>query len=72
MKEQAFFVLGALAVMLGAFGAHALKGSVTPDTLYAMALTGISALGAITPLGGLALIFGWALLFAALPRKSED
>jgi uncharacterized membrane protein YgdD (TMEM256/DUF423 family) len=36
-------------------------------SLYALALTGISGLGAITPLGGLALLVGWACLaiFAA-------
>jgi uncharacterized membrane protein YgdD (TMEM256/DUF423 family) len=36
-------------------------------SLYALALTGISRLGAITPLGGLALLVGWACLaiFAA-------
>ena len=35
-------------------------------SLYAMVLTGIKKLGAITPLGGLAFIIGWiALLVAA-------
>jgi uncharacterized membrane protein YgdD (TMEM256/DUF423 family) len=36
-------------------------------SLYALALTGTSALGAITPFGGLALLIGWASLafFAA-------
>ncbi len=34
-------------------------------SLYAMALTGITVLGAITPLGGLAFLAGWALLFLA-------
>jgi uncharacterized membrane protein YgdD (TMEM256/DUF423 family) len=36
-------------------------------SLYALALTGISSLGAITPLGGLAFLVGWACLaiFAA-------
>jgi uncharacterized membrane protein YgdD (TMEM256/DUF423 family) len=36
-------------------------------SLYALALTGISGLGAITPLGGIALLVGWACLaiFAA-------
>lgn len=33
-------------------------------SLYALALTGISALGVITPLGGLAFLVGWALLVA--------
>jgi uncharacterized membrane protein YgdD (TMEM256/DUF423 family) len=31
-------------------------------SLYAMCLTGVRALGAITPLGGVAFIVGWVLL----------
>jgi len=31
-------------------------------SLYIMALTGITKLGAITPIGGLAFIIGWILL----------
>jgi uncharacterized membrane protein YgdD (TMEM256/DUF423 family) len=34
-------------------------------SLYALALTGITALGAVTPLGGLAFLVGWALLAMA-------
>ena len=36
-------------------------------SLYALALTGVSGLGAITPVGGLAFLIGWACLaiFAA-------
>ena len=34
-------------------------------TLYALALTGIRWLGAITPIGGLALIVGWFALAVA-------
>jgi uncharacterized membrane protein YgdD (TMEM256/DUF423 family) len=34
-------------------------------SLYALALTGISILGAITPLGGLAFLAGWACLAIA-------
>jgi uncharacterized membrane protein YgdD (TMEM256/DUF423 family) len=30
-------------------------------SLYAMALTGVTALGAVTPFGGLGLLLGWAL-----------
>jgi len=111
---------GALAVMTGAFGAHALKARLTPDllavwqtavqyhfwhalalgligvltlhrpdsralraaswmmllglllfsgSLYALALTGVRGLGAVTPLGGLAFIGGWlALAWAAWRR----
>lgn len=36
-------------------------------SLYALALTGVRALGAVTPLGGLAFLGGWAALaWAAL------
>jgi len=38
-------------------------------SLYALALSGVRALGAITPLGGVAFIAGWlALAWAALAR----
>ncbi|ADC49509.1 MULTISPECIES: DUF423 domain-containing protein [Alkalihalophilus] len=37
-------------------------------SLYAMALTGITKLGAITPIGGLAFIVGWVLLGVAAVR----
>jgi len=107
--------LGGTGVALGAFGAHALRGSLPADalalfdtasryqlvhaaallgvaalaqrtggrtlaaaslafalgivlfsgSLYALALTGVHALGAVTPVGGLLLLAGWALLFAA-------
>ncbi|KYG29291.1 DUF423 domain-containing protein [Alkalihalobacillus trypoxylicola] len=37
-------------------------------SLYIMALTGITKLGAITPLGGLAFIVGWVLIAIAAVR----
>ncbi len=37
-------------------------------SLYVMALTGITKLGAITPIGGLAFIVGWVLLGIAVLR----
>jgi len=106
-----------LAVTLGAFGAHGLRGRLSPDmlavfetgvryhmyhalalilvglmmsrwsgwliqtagwcfvagillfsgSLYALALSGVTILGAVTPLGGLAFLAGWACLaFAAV------
>jgi uncharacterized membrane protein YgdD (TMEM256/DUF423 family) len=105
----------ALAVALGAFGAHALKGrldaystgiwekavfyhfihalgmlvAVSLDrertggvvcwlllagivffsgSLYALALSGVSMLGAITPLGGVAFIAAWILLAVRMAR----
>jgi uncharacterized membrane protein YgdD (TMEM256/DUF423 family) len=109
--------LGFSAVALGAFGAHGLRGRLTPalleiyrtgalyhlihavaalavamggsrlrrgrlivglftagvvvfsGSLYALALTGRSALGAVTPLGGIMLLAAWALI-AAEARSS--
>lgn len=41
-------------------------------SLYALALSGIKVLGAITPLGGVAFLIGWLLLAKnALSLKSE-
>jgi uncharacterized membrane protein YgdD (TMEM256/DUF423 family) len=37
-------------------------------SLYALALTGVRALGAITPIGGLCFLFGWVLLALAALR----
>lgn len=109
----------AVSVILGAFGAHALKKKLTADmlavyqtgvqyhmihaigllivgliagsvpmsplvnitgwlllvgiilfsgSLYALSLTGIRKLGAITPLGGLAFVAGWIVLACAFIR----
>jgi uncharacterized membrane protein YgdD (TMEM256/DUF423 family) len=105
-------LMGFVGVGLGAFGAHGLRGRLSPDmlavfetgvryqmyhaltllllaalmtrtdgravlvagwsftagillfsgSLYALALTGVTTLGAITPLGGLAFLIGWAAL----------
>lgn len=41
---------------------------VFSGTLYALALTGIRWLGAITPIGGLALIAGWLCCLVAAFR----
>jgi uncharacterized membrane protein YgdD (TMEM256/DUF423 family) len=110
---------GALAVMLGAFGAHALRAKLGPDllaiwntavqyhfwhalallaialvtvhlpdsaalrwagwlmlagillfsgSLYALALSGVRSLGAVTPFGGIAFILGWLALSWAVVR----
>ena len=45
---------------------------VFSGSLYAMALTGVRWLGAVTPVGGLLMIAGWALLawrLAAPPHR---
>ena len=123
---RTFIALGsinaALAVILGAFGAHALKARLSPEmlsvyhtasqyqfyhalgmllvaalasqlnnsgalrlsgflmlagvvlfsgSLYLLAVTGVTWLGAITPLGGLAFIAAWVVLaYAALRAAS--
>jgi uncharacterized membrane protein YgdD (TMEM256/DUF423 family) len=51
-------VSGASAVpWLFAFGILIFSGS-----LYALALSGIKVLGAVTPLGGVSLLIGWVML----------
>jgi uncharacterized membrane protein YgdD (TMEM256/DUF423 family) len=40
-------------------------------SLYAMALSGVRALGAITPLGGLAFLAGWGCLALAALRADR-
>ena len=113
MKRGGLGLAGALgftAVALGAFGAHGLRGRLSPamlevyrtgalyhlvhavaalavvlagdklrrgrliltlfaagivvfaGSLYALAITGITTLGAVTPLGGLLLLAAWALV----------
>lgn len=123
MKNRTILLAGAifmaLAVLLGAFGAHALKNLLSPDmlviyktgveyqfyhalgllligsigvhiqskyvrwsgllisigiiifsgSLYALTLSGIKALGAITPVGGLSFVAGWIFLAIALWKR---
>ena len=109
-------VAGLIAVAFGAFGAHGLRGRLSPDmlavfetgvryhmyhalallltaalvprfdgkaivaagwlfvtgivlfsgSLYLLAVTGITILGAITPIGGVAFLAGWASLIVAM------
>ena len=113
-------ISGALAVMIGAFGAHGLKDKLCEEmlrvyktgveyhfyhtlallgiglfalhcksalltasgwsmlagiilfsgSLYALSITGIKVLGAITPIGGLCFIIGWVLLATAVLKAS--
>ena len=112
-------ISGALAVMIGAFGAHGLKDKLCEQmltvyktgveyhfyhtlallgigllslhyksalltasgwsmvagivlfsgSLYALSISGIRVLGAITPIGGLFFIVGWVLLAAAVIKS---
>jgi len=115
-------VLMALAVLLGAFGAHALKTILSPEmlavyhtavqyqfyhslgllligligyhvqskwlnwsgtmivvgvilfsgSLYALSITGIKILGAITPIGGLAFVGGWICLAIGIVKNTAN
>ena len=58
--------VSALAMSLFGSGILLFSGS-----LYALALTGIHALGAITPLGGLLLLAGWGWIAIAAYKGEE-
>ena len=69
----ALLAVGALALrapapgVAWAGGGFALGVLLFSGSLYALALSGIRVLGAITPIGGVALLVGWAaLLWVAL------
>ena len=57
----------ALALLLVATGWLFIVGTaIFSGSLYALSLTGVKILGAITPIGGVAFIIGWGVLaFAA-------
>ena len=57
------------AVAAGWAGGLFAAGTVLfSGSLYALALTGVRALGAVTPFGGVALIAGWVALAVAALR----
>ena len=43
--------------------------AIFSGSLYLLAVTGVTALGAITPLGGAALLVGWGALAVAYRRR---
>lgn len=62
-REQPLGLLSAAGTCF-ALGVLLFSGS-----LYALALSGVRVLGAITPFGGLLFLLGWACLFAAVIRR---
>jgi uncharacterized membrane protein YgdD (TMEM256/DUF423 family) len=56
-ESQTFFTLAGWAFIVGTI--------IFSGSLYALSLTNIKWLGAITPLGGVAYIFGWGCLAVA-------
>ncbi|WP_224368468.1 DUF423 domain-containing protein [Hyalangium versicolor] len=60
------------SVLLSASGWAMLAGIVLfSGSLYALALSGVRVLGAITPIGGVGFLTGWALLAAAVWRSGS-
>ena len=58
-------------LLLGASVAFGCGTLLFSGSLYALAITGVRALGAVTPAGGLAFIAGWGLLGAAFLRRER-
>ncbi|MCL6637533.1 MAG: DUF423 domain-containing protein [Alicyclobacillus sp.] len=72
----ALLMVAALAATLGTSNAWYWAGGLFTagvvlfsGSLYALALTGVRALGAITPLGGLCFLAGWLLVAWAAWRS---
>ncbi len=69
-RYQMYHALGLIGVGLwashrganGAGWAFVVGTVLFSGSLYALALSGVRALGAVTPIGGLAFMVGWALL----------
>ena len=71
-----YHLVHAVALLAVALGAERLRPGRVVDvvraagivifsgSLYALAITGVTALGAVTPLGGLLLMAGWVTLVA--------
>lgn len=55
--------IGALCITIGT--------CIFSGSLYIMALTGITMLGAITPVGGVFMIAGWILIVTAVLKFNE-
>lgn len=58
-------------LLLLASWAFGLGSVLFSGSLYALALTGLGALGAVTPAGGLAFIAGWGMFGAAFLRSGR-
>ena len=76
VRYQMYHALAIFAVglMLPTFGGWIVRMAgwaftigiiVFSGSLYALALSGVTVLGAITPIGGLAFLVGWAALIIA-------
>src|SRR4051812_47997240 len=68
LAVAAFLAQSSPALAQAAGGCFALGIVLFSGSLYAMALTGLRPLGAVTPFGGLFLLAGWALVLVAALR----
>ncbi len=70
MLAAAWMVSRFPGALMNASGWLFMVGTVLfSGSLYAMALTGVRALGAITPLGGVCFIAGWACIALAAMKR---
>ncbi len=70
MLAAAWMVSRFPGALMNASGWLFMAGTVLfSGSLYAMALTGVRALGAITPLGGVCFIAGWACIALAATKR---
>jgi uncharacterized membrane protein YgdD (TMEM256/DUF423 family) len=68
LAVAAFLAQTSPALAQAAGGCFALGIVLFSGSLYAMALTGLRPLGAVTPLGGLCFLAGWALILVGALR----
>ncbi|MBX7256361.1 MAG: DUF423 domain-containing protein [Candidatus Hydrogenedentes bacterium] len=83
VRYQMYHALALVAVAMGSAGLWRMRCTwwacimwttgvlIFSGSLYALALTGIRWLGAITPFGGVAFLIGWSLLLAAAMRAAS-
>ena len=70
MLAAAWMVSRFPGALMNASGWLFMAGTVLfSGSLYAMALTGVRALGAITPLGGVCFLAGWACIALAAMKR---
>jgi uncharacterized membrane protein YgdD (TMEM256/DUF423 family) len=63
-RSRGWFVAASWCFLLGTV--------VFSGSLYALCLTGIKVLGAVTPIGGLGLLAGWLLLAAGAAKAHHS
>lgn len=84
VQYQMFHAVALIAIailmhpnLLGASGALSTAGYailigiiIFSGSLFALALSGVGILGAITPIGGVAFLVGWVMLIVAVAKSS--